>query len=220
MEILPIPVAAIDVTPNQVDILNPLVWVEYLGDQNVDCYYSFGDGGGLEGCQGQYIYSDGGTFTITQTVVNEFGCANTAEGQVSVSGSVFYAHGFHPGRRWPERRLAPRGARVSEYALRITNRWGNWCLKRPIPTSLGSVKWARRPALRAQRHVFVPGHLHRPDRLPADGGRTSPRGTLTQIGLFLHTLTSTKPYIMSSYENQDECTAAPFGQASARISLT
>ena len=61
----------------------------YLGDQNVDCYYSFGDGGGIEGCNGQYIYNDGGTFTITQTVVNEFGCTNTAEGQVSVSGSVF-----------------------------------------------------------------------------------------------------------------------------------
>ena len=125
VEILPIPVAAIDVTPNQVDILNPLVWVEYLGDQNVDCYYSFGDGGGLEGCQGQYIYSDGGTFTITQTVVNEFGCANTAEGQVSVSGSVFYAPtAFTPNGDGLNDVWLPVVRGVSEYALRITNRWG------------------------------------------------------------------------------------------------
>ena len=125
VEILPIPVAAIDVTPNQVDILNPLVWVEYLGDQNVDCYYSFGDGGGLEGCQGQYIYSDGGTFTITQTVVNEFGCANTAEGQVSVSGSVFYAPtAFTPDGDGLNDVWLPVVRGVSEYALRITNRWG------------------------------------------------------------------------------------------------
>ena len=50
VEILPVPVAAIDVTPNQVDILDPEVWAEYLGDSNVDCYYNFGDGNGLEGC--------------------------------------------------------------------------------------------------------------------------------------------------------------------------
>ena len=125
VEILPIPVAAIDVTPNQVDILNPLVWVEYLGDQNVDCYYSFGDGGGLEGCQGQYIYSDGGTFTITQTVVNEFGCANTAEGQVSVSGSVFYAPtAFTPDGDGLNDMWLPVVRGVSSYALRVTNRWG------------------------------------------------------------------------------------------------
>ena len=125
VEILPVPVAAIDVTPNQVDILNPVVWVEYLGDQNVDCYYSFGDGGGLEGCNGQYIYNDGGTFTITQTVVNEFGCTNTAEGQVSVSGSVFYAPtAFTPDGDGLNDVWLPVVRGVSNYALRITNRWG------------------------------------------------------------------------------------------------
>ena len=125
VEILPVPVAAIDVTPNQVDILNPVVWVEYLGDQNVDCYYSFGDGGGLEGCNGQYIYNDGGTFTITQTVVNEFGCTNTAEGQVSVSGSVFYAPtAFTPDGDGLNDVWLPVVRGVSNYVLRITNRWG------------------------------------------------------------------------------------------------
>ena len=49
IEVLPVPQAAIDITPNQVDILNPQVWVEYLGDQDVDCYYNFGDGNGLKG---------------------------------------------------------------------------------------------------------------------------------------------------------------------------
>ena len=125
VEILPIPVAAIDVTPNELDILNPVVWVEYLGDQNVDCYYSFGDGGGIEGCNGQYIYNDGGTFTITQTVVNEFGCTNTAEGQVSVSGSVFYAPtAFTPDGDGLNDVWLPVVRGVSNYALRITNRWG------------------------------------------------------------------------------------------------
>lgn len=125
VEILPVPLAAIDVTPNEVDILNPVVWVEYLGDQNVDCYYSFGDGGGLEGCNLEYMYSDGGTFTITQTVVNEFGCTNTAEGQVSVSGSVFYAPtAFTPDGDGLNDVWLPVVRGVSSYSLRITNRWG------------------------------------------------------------------------------------------------
>jgi len=134
VEILPVPVAAIDVTPNQVDILNPVVWVEYLGDQNVDCYYSFGDGGGIEGCNGQYIYNDGGTFTITQTVVNEFGCTNTAEGQVSVSGSVFYAPtAFTPDGDGLNDVWLPVVRGVSNYALRITNRWGEFVFETNDP---------------------------------------------------------------------------------------
>ena len=125
VEILPIPMAGMDITPNEVDILDPVVWVEYLGDQNVDCYYSFGDGEGLEGCNVQYTYSDGGTFTVTQTVVNEFGCANTAEGQVSVSGSVFYApSAFTPDGDGLNDVWLPVVRGVSSYSIRITNRWG------------------------------------------------------------------------------------------------
>jgi gliding motility-associated-like protein len=102
-----------------------MVWVEYLGDQDVDCFYSFGDGGGLEGCNVQYMYSDGGTFTITQTVVNEFGCTNTAEGQVSVSGSVFYAPtAFTPDGDGLNDVWLPVVRGVSSYSMRITNRWG------------------------------------------------------------------------------------------------
>ncbi len=158
VEILPIPVAAIDVTPNQVDILNPLVWVEYLGDQNVDCYYSFGDGGGLEGCQGQYIYSDGGTFTITQTVVNEFGCANTAEGQVSVSGSVFYAPtAFTPDGDGLNDVWLPVVRGVSSYALRVTNRWGQLVFETSDPEE----PWLGQMGAEGQHYVPNGMYLYR-----------------------------------------------------------
>ena len=69
----PIPFAAFDVDPNQVDILTPIVNVTNLGDDNVDCYYNFGDGGSMQDCNGTYIYSNGGIFTITQRI-NEAGC--------------------------------------------------------------------------------------------------------------------------------------------------
>ena len=49
VEILPVPVAAIDVTPNPGGHLEPRGLGGVLGEQNVDCYYSFGDGGELKG---------------------------------------------------------------------------------------------------------------------------------------------------------------------------
>ena len=125
VEILPVPQAAMQLSDQDLDILNPELWAEYVGDQNVECYYNFGDGNGLEGCFVQYTYEDGGLFTVTQTVINEFGCANTVEGQVSVSGSVFYAPtAFTPDGDGLNDTWLPIARGISQYALKITNRWG------------------------------------------------------------------------------------------------
>ena len=121
----PIPFAAFDVNPNVVDILNPIVQVDYLGDEDVDCFYNFGDGGSLQGCNGEYTYSDGGFYDITLTVVNLAGCTNTAAGQVSVSGSVFYAPtAFTPDGDGLNDVWLPVVLGVSAYRLRVVNRWG------------------------------------------------------------------------------------------------
>ena len=121
----PIPFAAFDVTPNVVDILDPTVQIEYLGDEEVDCFYNFGDGGSLQGCNGEYVYADGGVYDITLTVVNIAGCTNTAAGQVSVSGSVFYAPtAFTPDGDGLNDVWIPVVLGASAYRLRIVNRWG------------------------------------------------------------------------------------------------
>lgn len=121
----PIPFAAFDVTPNVVDILDPTVQIEYLGDEEVDCFYNFGDGGSFQGCNGEYVYADGGVYDITLTVVNIAGCTNTAAGQVSVSGSVFYAPtAFTPDGDGLNDVWTPVVLGASSYRLRIVNRWG------------------------------------------------------------------------------------------------
>jgi len=121
----PIPFAAFDVTPNVVDILDPIVQIDYIGDQDVDCFYNFGDGGSLQGCDGEYVYSDGGIYNITLTVINAAGCTNTAAGQVSVSGSVFYAPtAFTPDGDGLNDVWLPVVLGVSAYRLRVINRWG------------------------------------------------------------------------------------------------
>ncbi len=121
----PVPFAAFDVDPNQVDILTPVVNITNLGDEDVDCYYNFGDGGSMQDCNGTYIYSDGGNFTITQTIINDYGCVNTATGEVSISGSVFYAPtSFTPNHDGVNDAWLPVILGVNSYSLKIFNRWG------------------------------------------------------------------------------------------------
>ena len=79
----------------------------------------------MQGCNGQYIYSDGGNFTITQTVINEYGCTDTAIGEVSISGSVFYApNSFTPNNDGVNDAWLPIVLGASSYRLMIYNRWG------------------------------------------------------------------------------------------------
>ena len=80
----------------------------------------------MQDCNGQYIYSDGGNFTITQTVINEAGCTDTAIGEVSISGAVFYApNSFTPNNDGINDVLASDSCLgVDAYKLRIFNRWG------------------------------------------------------------------------------------------------
>ena len=125
VEVLPVPLAAMDIDPNDVDIINPVVWVSYLGNEEVDCYYNFGDGTGAEGCDLQHTYNDGGTFDVVQTVTNGYGCSSVATGQVNVGGSVFYAPtAFTPDGDGLNEVWLPSVRGVTRYDLRITNRWG------------------------------------------------------------------------------------------------
>jgi gliding motility-associated-like protein len=125
VETYPVPFAAFDVDPNQVDILTPLVNITYLGDEDVDCYYNFGDGGSMQDCNGQYSYVNGGNYTITQTIINSAGCTNTATGQVSISGSVFYApNSFTPDGDGLNDVWLPIVLGANAYRLEIYNRWG------------------------------------------------------------------------------------------------
>ena len=125
VEVQAIPIAGFNITPNQVDILNPVIEYETLATGNVSCYYNFGDGGSSSECSGTYTFSDGGYFDVVQTVINEAGCTNTAIGQVAVSGTVFYApNAFTPDHDGLNDVWLPVALGVSDYRLNIYNRWG------------------------------------------------------------------------------------------------
>ena len=141
IEVLPVPQAGFDITPNEVDILNPTVTYSSLNTNGVECFYNFGDGGSSSNSDGEYTFSDGGLFQVVQTVVNAAGCTSTATGEVAVSGSVFYApNAFTPNNDGVNDVWLPVALGVTSYELQIFNRWGElvWESMDPTEPWLGS----------------------------------------------------------------------------------
>ena len=125
VNILDVPQAGFNISPNQVDILNPQVTFESFAGGEVDCFYNFGDGGSTSDCNGTYLYSDGGLFDVTQTVINAAGCTSTAQGQVAVNGTVFYAPtAFSPNNDGLNDVWLPSALGITSYSMQIFNRWG------------------------------------------------------------------------------------------------
>ena len=125
IQVLPVPQAGFDITPNQVDILNPTVSYESVNANGLNCFYNFGDGGSSTDCSGNYTYSDGGLFEVTQTVINSAGCSSSATGEVAVSGNVFYApNSFTPNNDGVNDVWIPVALGITYYNLQIFNRWG------------------------------------------------------------------------------------------------
>ena len=125
IQVLEVPQAGFDITPNEVNILDPTVEFETLSSNGIDCFYNFGDGGSSSDCFGTYTYSDGGLFEVTQTVINAAGCSSTATGEVAVAGDVFYApNSFTPNNDGVNDVWIPVALGITSYRLQIFNRWG------------------------------------------------------------------------------------------------
>lgn len=143
IQVLAVPQAGFDITPNEVDILNPTVEFESVNLGGLDCFYNFGDGGSSTDCSGTYTYSDGGLFEVTQTVINSAGCSSTATGEVAVSGNVFYApNSFTPNNDGVNDVWIPVALGITSYQLQIFNRWGEivWMTMDPELSWLGNTQ--------------------------------------------------------------------------------
>ena len=136
------PESGFSVSPQVVDILDGEVFITSFADSDLQCYYSMTDGGSLVGHDGQYTFVDAGVFQIVQTVVDADGCSSTALGEVSVSGTVFYAPtAFTPDNDGLNDVWRPEVLGVTEYDLTIFNRWGEvvWQTMDPEAYWLGQV---------------------------------------------------------------------------------
>ena len=125
IEVLPVPEAGFSIDPVLVDILEPVVQFEDQSSGAVQHYYNFGDGGSSTVPSGTYIFQGAGIFDVTQTVINEYGCTATAQGEVGVNGTLFYApNTFTPNNDGINDRWIPTATGLAAYHCVIFNRWG------------------------------------------------------------------------------------------------
>lgn len=124
----PSPVAAITANPMITDVLNPGVTVTDASQGGIDCQLWWGVGDTIGGCQPTYyhIYTDSGTYPITQIVINEVGCPDTTVIKVRVNPIVtLYApNAFTPNGDGTNDGFRLYGEGIKEYTLLIYNRWG------------------------------------------------------------------------------------------------
>ena len=84
-----------------------------------------GDGTTIEDCNFEYLYDQAGIIELTQTVINEFGCADDATRYIIIQDFAFYApNAFSPNEDGLNDVFHPVMLGISKYEMRIYDRWG------------------------------------------------------------------------------------------------
>ena len=95
VEAYPAPPVGFEVDPLVVELTNPVVDLTALVDSIYDVSYFMSDGGGLNAAHGSYLFSDGGTFQIVQTVVVPKAAPHFCRRR-GQRNPVLRPHGLHP----------------------------------------------------------------------------------------------------------------------------
>ncbi|MFM7309037.1 MAG: PKD domain-containing protein, partial [Flavobacteriales bacterium] len=125
VRIYPYPDAGFFIQPQVVPFYAADTYISSQGCDNCTCSYLFSDGGSSNDCNVLYSWTESGTQTVTQYVTSEYGCVSMAQGTVIIEGLSFYApNSFTPDGDGVNDEWKPIMAGVSNYELKIFNRWG------------------------------------------------------------------------------------------------
>ncbi len=125
IHVMPSPIAGFLITPQTVDVSNPIVQITDASEGSIECYYCMSDSGENSDCNFSYTWDATGIQTITQIVTNEFGCSATVTGEVIITGFILYApNSFSPDDDGVNDVWMPVITGATSYFLQIFNRWG------------------------------------------------------------------------------------------------
>jgi gliding motility-associated-like protein len=123
--VYPEPSALLDVNPIHVTLLEPTIEIEDLSSGAIDCEYFISDGGHFDDCNGFYDMTQAGHHIVTQWVINEWGCTDSARHIVIVEGFLFYApNSFTPNDDGINEVWFPVMNGVDTFLIQIYDRWG------------------------------------------------------------------------------------------------
>ncbi|MDQ3190744.1 MAG: PKD domain-containing protein [Bacteroidota bacterium] len=120
------PTANFIVTPEEASIFEPLF---RFYDQSVDAYqfqWNFGDSGFSQEANPYHTYTDSGYYETMLIVYNSYGCSDTAYKEIRVNPEfvIYFPNAFTPNGKGLNEVFLGYGEGISEYDLRIFNRWG------------------------------------------------------------------------------------------------
>ncbi len=123
----PSPVADFVVTPEETDVFTPEFEVQDASQGAIDWYYTFPDGDTLFFRSGAFRVDRSGFLPITQHVINEYSCPDTAVQTVFIEPitTIYAPNAFSPNGDLVNDVWKPVVRDVEEYELFVFNRWGN-----------------------------------------------------------------------------------------------
>ena len=124
--VYPSPYADFTPDPQETTILYPYIVFDNHSTGGNIYNWSFGDGHTGTGFEPQHAYGDTGTYIINLTVINSFGCMDTATNWVHVAPiTTFYVpNAFTPNNDGDNEIFDIKGINIIEYTLTVRDRWG------------------------------------------------------------------------------------------------
>jgi gliding motility-associated-like protein len=120
----PSPVAGFSTSDTSVSIFSPYISVTDLSVGADSCSLNFGDG--YTDCNAGHTYQAYGNYTITQIVVNEYGCPDTAQINVEVypEHRFYVPNTFTPNGNGLNDVFMPAIMGAEQYHFMVFDRWG------------------------------------------------------------------------------------------------
>ncbi len=147
----PLPVAAVTADPQETSYLTPVINFTDVSTGTVKWIYDFGDDTDPDSAQNPvhtFVSDNKGvmTYTVTQTVENQFGCIDTATVVVIINPefTFFISNTFTPNKDGINDFYFGKGIGIKEFRMWIFDRWGNqiWdCLTEGLPQETNVCKW-------------------------------------------------------------------------------
>jgi len=125
--VYPRPTAAFDVTPTEMLITEPTVLINDLSEDADSSFMMMGDGVNYGYTPINHTYTNPGEYDITQVVISEHGCPDTATAYVIVLGEyTFYIPNAFTPKNYDGLNgiFKPEALGIYDYELFIFDRWG------------------------------------------------------------------------------------------------
>lgn len=124
--VLPGPEAILLVNPTTTTISDPAFTFTDESLQSIRCKLFFGDGDSSFDCSTHHVYKQVGTYTVTQVVINEYGCLDTNRITIEVTPDIRFwiPNAFTPNSSGLNDVFMPITEGIAQYHFMIFDRWG------------------------------------------------------------------------------------------------